>query len=86
MSRPPDPKTTQALEALLEQPMTARDLCLRLGLPERTVKNICHRLVSRGQVQVVRRQRIPQARRPVACYGKSTASTIFDHGVSALWR
>lgn len=85
MARPPDPKTCAALEALREQPMTARELGARLGLPERTVKNICHRLVGRGFVQVVQKQRQAHARRPVACYGQPAA---VDRGLwlSSLWR
>lgn len=85
MARPADPKTCAALEALQEKPMTARELGACLGLPERTVKDICHRLVTRGQVRVLQKQRQAHARRPVACYGPPTAA---DSGMwlSSLWR
>lgn len=85
MARPTDSKTQAALETLRHQPMTARELCATLGLPERTVKDICHRLVARGQVQVVQKQRHKHARRPVACYGQPSAASLADW-MSTLWR
>lgn len=69
MPRPLGNTTRAALQALAERPMTARELGARLNVPERIVKNVCYRLISRGAVCVTRLERQLHARRPVACYG-----------------
>lgn len=68
MARPLGEVAQAALEALTEGPLMARDLSNALKVPERTMKNICHRLVSSGHARVAGSYTSAHARRPVALY------------------
>lgn len=85
MARPMGDIARAALSIMREQPVTARDLALRLQVPERTIKDICYRLHSAGHARVVSTQRVRHARRPVALYAPaSIRCPAFD--LATVWQ
>lgn len=68
MARPLGPIAQAALQALEGGPLAVRDLCAQLQVPERRMKNICHRLIRRERIIVARRERRQGARRPLCLY------------------
>lgn len=85
MARPMGDIARAALSIMREQPVTARDLALRLQVPERTIKNVCYRLSASGHARVLRTQHVHHARRPVALYAPaSIRCPAFD--LAKVWQ
>lgn len=68
MARPLGEIAQAALAALTDGPLMARDLSDALQVPERTMKDICYRLVSGGHARISGLHTADHARRPVALY------------------
>ncbi len=85
MARPMGEIARAALSIMREQPVTARDLALRLQVPERTIKNVCYRLSSAGHARVVTTKNAGHARRPVALYAPASIKCpAFE--LATVWR
>ena len=79
----------QVLAALKGRPQAACDLVAALAVPERTLKDVLHRLVAAKVVAVLRTERREGARRPVHIYILASevpvvASPVLDP--ASLWR
>jgi hypothetical protein len=56
--------------ALIEGEATCRDLARRAGVPELAARVALNNMVGAGQVDKVRRVRVPGCNRPVPVYGR----------------
>lgn len=83
MARPLGEISQAALDLLDRRPLTAREIAMKLQVPERTVKDICYRLTSGGHARVVDQRRVPHARRPVAVYAPRCRQPF---ALGAVWR
>lgn len=72
MARPRGEIAQAVVQILSSQPMAARSVSALLSVPVPMVVDVCRRLCRAGDIGVVRRERLPGARRPLAVYGLPT--------------
>lgn len=68
MARPLGEVSQAALALINKSPLTAREVSVKLAVPERKIKDVCYRLTAGGHVRVLKHRRVGHSKRPVAVY------------------